>query len=192
MSLFFETIHVINGEIQNLHYHNARLNQTIQANYNIQSKIDLRHYIKQSNPDKERCKVLYTSRIKEVQFFTLTPRKVQSLKVLQSNITYNFKNADREEIDKLFCKREDCDDILIVKDGFITDTSIANIAYHDGTNWITPKKPLLLGTMRASLIEKQLILEKDVKIEDIEKATRFALMNALIGFQEVKGLNIVY
>jgi len=192
MSLFFETLRVIDGKIQNLHYHNIRLNHTIQANFGIDAKIDLRTYIQQTNPNQERCKVLYENTIKEVQFFTLTPRKVQSLKVLHHNITYNFKNADREEIDKLFHKREGCDDILLIKDGLVTDTSIANIAYHDGTHWITPKSPLLLGTMRASLIEKQLLLEKDVKIKDIKKATRFALMNALIGFQEVKGLNIAF
>ena len=183
MSLFFETIRVIDKKIQNLHYHNARLNHTIQANFGIQANIDLREHIEQRDLDKERCKVLYSDTIKEVQFFTLTPRKVHSLKVLQSDITYNFKNVDREEIDKLFSKKENCDDILIIKDGFVTDTSIANIALYDGERWVTPQKPLLRGTLREKLLEKERLVTKDIKIEDLKHFSHLALMNAMIGFQ---------
>jgi len=75
----------------------------------------------------------------------------------------------------------------MIKEGLVTDTSIANIAIYDGIKWITPKKPLLKGTFRESMLEKQLLLEKDVRIKDIQNSVRFVLMNALIGFYEVKG-----
>jgi len=189
---FFETIKVQKGEIQNLSFHNDRLNHTIQKNFGIDAKIDLSEHIQQKDFSKERCRVLYNKAIKEIQFFTLLPRKIQSLKILHTNITYNFKNTDRDDINKLFTKREACDDILLIKKDLVTDTSIANIAIHDGKQWITPKSPLLKGTFRASLIKKQFLLEKDVKIKDIKKASRFALMNALIGFQEIKALKIEF
>ena len=51
---------------------------------------------------------------------------------------------------------------LIVKDGYLTDTSIANIALYDGYTWFTPAHPLLRGTKRAELLNKQLIVEKDI------------------------------
>jgi 4-amino-4-deoxychorismate lyase len=85
-------------------------------------------------------------------------------------------------------QKELCDDILIVKDGLITDTSIANIAIYDGFKWITPKKPLLRGTQRAKLLKDKLIIEKDIKVKDMKNTVRFAIMNALLGFQEIKDI----
>jgi 4-amino-4-deoxychorismate lyase len=190
MSLFFETLRLKDGKIQNLRFHNQRLNHTIHAYYGIKSHIDLQQHVHPKEFTLERCKVLYDTDIKTVQFFPLKPRKVQSLKLLETKIKYNFKYADREGIDQLFLQRGDCDDILMVQDGLVLDTSIANIAYHDGKQWITPRHPLLKGTMRAYLIEKQLLLEKDVKIKDIKKATRFAVMNALVGFHEIQGVKL--
>jgi len=186
MSLFFETLKVQHGEIQNLHFHNKRLNETISKNFGIDSKIALQEHIKQEDFTLERCKVIYHDTIKKIQFFPLIPRVFHSFKILKTDITYNFKNVDREGIEALLEQKGACDDIIMIKDGLLTDTSIANIAIYDGKAWITPKKPLLKGTMRASLIEKQLLLEKDVKIKDIENAKGFALMNALLGFYRVK------
>ncbi len=186
MSLFFETLKVTNGTIANVDFHNKRLNNTIKRHFEIDAKIDLRDYIQQPDNTLQRCKVIYHKKIDKIQFFPLSPRKIQSFQVLHTDITYNFKNVDRADIDALFEKRRHCDEIIMIKDGLVTDTSIANIAYYDGFHWITPKKPLLEGTMRASLLKKQLLLEKDVKIKDIKNAVRIALMNALIGFQELK------
>ena len=183
--VFFETLKLVKGEIQNLSFHNKRLNDTIKENFGIEAKIDLAEHIQQKDISKERCKVIYHDTIKEIQFFTLTPRKFQSFKVLETDITYNFKNVDREGIELLLKQKKACDDIIMIKEGLVTDTSIANIAFYDGKRWITPKSPLLKGTFRASLLEKQLLLEKDVKMKDIEQAQGFALMNALIGFYEV-------
>ncbi|HIP46498.1 MAG TPA: hypothetical protein EYG95_02945 [Campylobacterales bacterium] len=189
---FFETLKVSDGEIQNLHFHNKRLNYTIKENFGIDANIDLREHIQQGDFSLERCKVIYDKTIKTIQFFPLNPRKFQYFKVLETNITYNFKNVDREDITSLVNLKGTCDDIIMIKNGLVTDTSIANIAIYDGLKWITPKKPLLKGTFRASLLEKQLLLEKDVKIKDIKNAVRFALMNALVGFYEVKGVKFEF
>jgi 4-amino-4-deoxychorismate lyase len=187
MSLFFETLKVTKGKIENLFYHNKRVNHTIETIFHQPSSIDLSKHIFQKDFTKERCKVIYDKEIKTIQFFPIKPRIFQSFKIIETNITYNFKSVDREEIDNLFLQKGNCDDILMVKDGLVTDTSIANIAIFDGQTWMTPKVPLLRGTLRESLIEKQLLLEKDVKIEDIKNAQGFALMNALLGFQIVTG-----
>jgi len=192
MSLFFETLKIQNNKIQNLFFHNQRLNDTIRQNFHIASNIDLSNEVQQGDLSFERCKVIYEKSIKSIQFFPLIPRKLQSFKVLETNITYNYKSVDRDCINELYLQKGSCDDILMINDGLLTDTSIANIAFFDGKNWITPKRPLLKGTMRASLLKKQLILEKDVKMKDIKNASRFALMNALIGFHEVKALKLEF
>ncbi|RUM56328.1 MAG: 4-amino-4-deoxychorismate lyase, partial [Nautilia sp.] len=71
-----------------------------------------------------------------------------------------------------------------VKNGLITDTTISNLAFFDGNNWITPKTPLLKGTKREELIQKGFLKEKEIKIEDIKHFKKFAMMNAIIGFYE--------
>lgn len=189
---FFETLKIEEGKIQNLSFHNKRLNHTIKQNFGIDSKIDLQEHIKQEDFSLERCKVIYDKEIKTIQFFPLIPRKFQSFKVLETNITYNFKNVDRDDIESLVSQKGTCDDIIMIKEGLVTDTSIANIAIYDGLKWITPRKPLLQGTYRESLLKKQLLLEKDVKMKDIKNAVRFALMNALVGFHEVKGVKLEF
>ena len=93
---------------------------------------------------------------------------------------------DRKEIDKLFEKRGKADDILIVKNGFITDTSIANIAFFDGKKWFTPKTCLLRGTTRERLLKEKKIFEKDIRVEDIKRYKKIALLNAMIGFYIVE------
>ncbi len=190
MSLFFETLKVTKREIENLSFHNKRLNETIFQNFGKMSDIDLSSYVHQKDFTKQRCKVIYNEAIQSIQFYPLVQRKFQSFKLLETDIKYNFKNVDREEINRAYAKRGDCDDVLIIQDGLVKDTTIANIALYDGKEWITPKSPLLKGTMRASLLERQIILEKDVRIKDIKNAVRFALMNALIGFYEVEDFKI--
>ena len=71
-------------------------------------------------------------------------------------MNYDLKYFDRKIFDDLK-KNIKADDILIIKNGFITDTSIANILFFDGKKWITPKKPLLKGTVRERLLRMKLI-----------------------------------
>lgn len=56
-------------------------------------------------------------------------------------IDYTYKSAGREPLNCLFALRGACDDILIVKQGLLTNTSIANIALSDGTHWYAGTSP---------------------------------------------------
>jgi 4-amino-4-deoxychorismate lyase len=71
------------------------------------------------------------------------------------------------------------DDILIVKNAYITDSSYANILFYDGGKWFTPHMPLLAGTCRARLLKESKICEMKIKIDDIKKFESFCLINAL-------------
>ena len=188
MSLFFETIRVQNQTIYNIKYHNKRLNATIEQNFGIKSSIDLNNFITPPKTDElYRCKVIYDKEIKSIHFYPYTPKNIQSFKIIRSNIKYNYKYADRSSIETLFLQREFADDILIVnKDDYLKDTSIANIALKIDGIWHTPKKPLLKGTMREKFLEENILKLSDLKVKDIEKIESFAIMNAMIGFKIVK------
>ncbi len=53
------------------------------------------------------------------------------------------------------------------------------------------KTPLLQGTFRAKLLYEDKIVLKDIKSEELNHFSHFALMNAMIGFQIQKNI-IIY
>ena len=81
-------------------------------------------------------------------------------------------------------------DILIVKKEFITDTSFSNIIFFDGDNWITPSTPLLEGTKRKELLEKNIISEQEIKFSDLKNFKKAILINAMLDFDEIAEIEI--
>lgn len=94
--------------------------------------------------------------------------------------------APGETLNRLFSERGTCDDILIVKHGLLTDTSIANIALFDGTHWYTPRQPLLKGTKRAFLLDEGILMEKELRCEDLPAFSTIRLFNAMIEWGEME------
>lgn len=177
-NIFFETIKCNDYEVLNLSFHEKRVARTIGLNLNLQD------YIYPPSNEFLRCKLLYDeSGVLNIDYFPYKKRDIKSFKIVYNDeISYSKKSLDRSFIDSLFEKKENADEIIIIKNGFITDTSIANIAVYNGTNWITPKKPLLLGTTRDRLLEEGKIIEKDIDEKMLKSAKKIALMNAMIDF----------
>ena len=86
----------------------------------------------------------------------------------------------------MFAQRGSCDDILIVRRHLLTDTSIANIALFDGKHWHTPQSPLLKGTKRAELLDKGILSERKIHVEDIPSYSTVRLFNAMIDWGELE------
>ena len=177
-NIYFETIKCEDFEIFNLEYHNKRVANTIGLNINLQE------YIYPPNEENLRCKLTYNDyEVLKVEYFLYKKKEINSFKlVFDDGISYDKKYLDRENLDNLFLRKEDCDEIIIIKNGIVTDTSIANIAIFDGNIWITSKNCLLKGTTRNRLLEEKFLIEKDISIKMLKKASKIALMNAMIDF----------
>ena len=134
-----------------------------------------------------RCKVTYNDfEVINVEYFVYKKREINSFKLIFDNkISYSKKYLDRENLHNLFLQKEDSDGIIIVKNGIVTDTSIANIGIFYENLWITSTNCLLNGTTKARLIEEKKLIQKDITLEMLEKSTKIALMNAMIGFDEI-------
>ena len=125
--------------------------------------------------------------IEALSYSPYAVRHVHSLALMQADtIDYTYKSAGREPLNCLFALRGACDDILIVKQGLLTGTSIANIALSDGTHWYTPAHPLLKGTKRAALLEEGILQEKDIRPEDLPSFSTVRLFNAMIDWGELE------
>ena len=95
-----------------------------------------------------------------------------------------YKSTDRSRLNALVAQKGNCDDIIIVKHGLLTDTSFTNLAIFDGKHWVTPRHPLLPGTKRAALLDKGMIQKADITLEDLRNANKVSLFNAMIEFGE--------
>jgi len=106
--------------------------------------------------------------------------------VIDETLKYPLKYENRDMLNTLVTQNSHADDILIVQDTKVTDTSIANVAFYDGTSWFTPKTPLLHGTTRARLLDEGKLITKDIFLDSLQNYTKIAIMNAMIGFVEIE------
>jgi len=183
MSRYIETIQLLNGVLLNLEFHQLRFERTRKEELGITNHPRLAECItvpKGLDTGKLKCRVSYGAMIELIEFEPERFRQVHTLKLVYSDtIAYGFKYADRSELEALFQQRGDCDDILVVKNGAIGDSFYANIVFWDGESWLTPDTPLLPGTMRASLLNRNLIREAFITPQDLNKFQKFKLINAM-------------
>ena len=90
-----------------------------------------------------------------------------------------MKYSDRSLINTLFAQRGTCDEIIIIKNGKVTDCSIGNLIFRQGKKWYTPDSPLLLGTQREKLLQEGKIQERTIFQEDIVNFDEIKIINAM-------------
>lgn len=189
MCLFVETIRIENRKAENLAFHNERMNRTRNTFFGTCTPIDLANHIRLMNRTEEtvKCRVVYNKEITEISYTPYRLRPVCSLRLIPADdLEYGYKSTDRKALEDLYGKRGDADDVLLVRNGLLTDTSIANIALSDGTRWYTPTFPLLKGTRRASLLKEGKITERIIRAEDIFAYSEITLFNAMIPFGKIR------
>lgn len=184
-SEFFETIKIEDGAIFHLEYHQRRYESVLRA-HGLKNFQPLEQFIEAPAKGLYRCKVIYNVADEKIEtlYFPYTAGTITTLKlVYDDHIEYSYKSTDRSALENLFEQREKSDEILIVKNGLLTDTSKANIALLQDKKWWTPKRPLLAGTTRQRLLEEKKIFETDITVDALKNFEKFSLMNAMIDFQ---------
>jgi 4-amino-4-deoxychorismate lyase len=139
---------------------------------------------------KFKCRIVYAESIEEFQMLPYQIRRIHSVRLVESNaIDYRFKLEDRQAFSYLKDAVNE-DEIIIVQNGQITDTSYSNLVFFDGEKWITPTTYLLNGTMRQSLLQTKQIIEKPIQVEDLNRFESFKLINAMMDLEESPELPI--
>lgn len=184
---FIETIGVKNGFCELLSYHQARMDYTYQHFYNSPNPHILEELI-QTIPESGfyKFRLVYDKDIQEITSSEYSIRPILSLEVIESDLDYSFKYENRKELDVLFSSKNTADDILISRNGLITDTYYANVAFLEGNIWKTPKQPLLKGTRRQKLIDQELVEEADIHSKDLNRFSKIRLFNAMIQFGQLE------
>jgi 4-amino-4-deoxychorismate lyase len=145
--------------------------------------INLHEYILPISDDFLKCKVLYDKYgVLDVIYEPYVKRLIRTFKIVEDDtIEYKYKSLNRDHIDRLYAQKESADEIIIVKNGWVTDTSIANIAIFDGSNWLTTKMPLLRGTTQERLLDNKELIQANISVEMLKNAQKIALLNAMVG-----------
>lgn len=188
MKQFIETIRILNGKPQHLRWHQQRVDATLKSFYPDHPHTwDLKRCLKVPEDLDEgivKCRILYDAHHFEVHYSRYTSRPVRSLKVVQASesFDYRYKYADRDVIDQLQQKREEADDILIIREGWVTDTSIANIAFEMNQRWYTPSMPLLAGTTWKRLISERILFPRPINLRELSNFRCFKVFNAMNEF----------
>ncbi|MCK9156611.1 MAG: aminotransferase class IV [Paludibacteraceae bacterium] len=176
---YFESIKVENGVPLHLEYHQRRVDRCSAVNL-----VQTTDTIPLPNNGIYKLRISYTPiAVVKVSIEEYSPKTIDTLKIIDGgNVDYSLKYDDRSVLNKLHNQRDLCDDVLIIKDGKITDTSFCNIVFSDGFKWVTPKRPLLEGTCRARLICEGKISEEDITVDDLDRYKYYMLINAMLDF----------
>lgn len=184
-----ETIKCNNGILENLSYHQARFDIARIKNFPSAPKVRLKEAINIPEYAKEglfKCRVVYSEKIEIIEFISHQIKNISSLMIVENNsIDYQLKNTNRQTLTKLYEKRGNCDDILIIKNKYITDSYTANVIFFDGNKWWTSNTPLLCGTQRARLIDDRKIHVCKITINDLFKYEKAGLINAMQNIEEM-------
>ena len=190
MILLLETIKCEEGIVHNLSYHQTRCDMSRKELYDSTDSLDLHALLSPPKKGLYRCRILYARAIHSIEYIPYRPKELKHFKIVSSSIDYHLKYAQRDIFTRLLEQHNDVDEVIIEKNGYLTDVTIANIALYDGTTWYTPTHPLLKGTMRQKLIDSGFLCTKEIRKETLPRYTHLALINAMIGFKIINHFTI--
>ncbi|WP_244271464.1 aminotransferase class IV [Prevotella intermedia] len=177
------------GRIINLDYHLERIKNTRKHFWNTEKTVPIDQLSALAATQDSKAKLRFTYDKENIYNLSCMPyntRKIERLKLLASNdIEYSYKSVDRSVINLLKAQAEPTDEIIIVKQNRLTDTSYTNIVLFDGSQWITPSTPLLKGTRRAQLLEAGRLIEREVLAADLKSFQSISLINAMMDLEEL-------
>ncbi len=187
MCRLIETIKVFDKRLFNIEYHNKRMNNSRKILFGCKDEIDLSSIIKiPENLDNQlyKCRLIYSKEIESIEFIPYYKKNIDTIKIVENNfIEYTHKYENRAELNKMLLESK-ADEIIIIKNNFITDASFANIVFSDSVIFVTPSTPLLKGTKREKLLAEGIIREEELRRVDITKFKFIYLINSMLDIND--------
>lgn len=184
--LFFETIKAVDGLLFNLPLHYERMKRTINEFYPGVDVPDINniHVPYEYSQGLFKCKITYSSQIENVEYVQYTKKIIRTLGIIEcSQISYSWKFCDRKDLSQLL-SLSGFDEVLITRNSFVTDTSFSNLVFENQNGLFTPASFLLNGTKRQELLRKNVIQEKNIRVEDLHHYDRVFLINAMLDISD--------
>ncbi|WP_243347542.1 aminotransferase class IV [Parabacteroides sp. FAFU027] len=187
MSLLLESVRIVNGQWMNAAYHRQRMDDSTMELFGKAFSVDFETIEIPAEYRKGIVKgrIIYDTQVREVGFDHYSSRKIGSLQlVYEDNIDYHLKWADRTALNELVKQKGTADEILIIKNGFVTDISYANVVVRYKDRLATPAHCLLKGTRRRQLLDQLVVVEEDITVDKLFQAESVIIINAMLGLEE--------
>jgi len=190
--MFLESICINDGRPENLEAHIERMHLTaLEHGFRLPVLPTIASVLPNNlTQGKVKWRILYREEIQTMEFLPYKPKTVRSLRLVEGNPDYTFKYADRSALEDLLTQKGDCDEILVVREGLVTDTSYSNVVLQQGDQFYTPTSYLLNGTRRQQLLRSGRIKEREIRATDLHRYDRLLLINALLDIGETASIAI--
>lgn len=188
MSQFFESIKIEDQKIFLLDLHQKRVNETF-ANFWKEGSIDLGKIFKSLNHDEDglfKLRISYDlDKSFRTQMIPYAISEINDFQLVENNLyDYSFKFEDRKEFERMKIKAK-ADEIIIVKNNHITDTSFSNLLFKKGKEWFTPNTFLLNGVQRQHLLKNKKIKEVEITPQNLQQFSHFQIINSMNDFDDM-------
>ncbi|MEG0760234.1 aminotransferase class IV [Chryseobacterium sp.] len=188
MSLFIESIKVEDQKIFLADLHQKRINDTF-SHFGKSDSVDLQKIFKHLDHNEDglyKLRLIYDLEKKiRTQMIPYAIPEIHTFQLVENNIyDYSFKFEDRKELEKMKMKSK-CEEIIIVKNNHITDTSFSNLLFKKGKEWFTPTTYLLNGVQRQQLLKTKKIKETEITLQNLKDFSHFQLINAMNDFDDM-------
>lgn len=187
MSRFIESIKVEDQKAYLLDLHQERVDRTLQA-HGVRESFSLEKIFKELGHAEDglfKMRVVYDLYLNySVQLIPYAFSEIAQFRIVTNNeIDYTFKGEDRKAFEEMKNNAK-TEEIIIVKNNHITDTSYSNLLFLKDEMWYTPNTYLLNGVQRQHLLKENKIKETEITLENIREFTHFQLINAMNEFDD--------
>lgn len=187
MSQFIESIKIEDQKAYLLDLHQKRVDETF-SHFGAEGTLDLQEIFNQlAHDDNGLYKLRIVYDLKKNYKTRLIPYAISEMDLFQlienNTCDYAFKFAERSDFETMKTKVR-AQEIIVVKNNHITDTSYSNLLFLKNKIWYTPTTYLLNGVQRQNLLRAGKIKEAEITLENISTFSHFQLINALNEFDE--------
>ena len=188
MSQFIESIKIEDQKIFLAELHQKRVNDTF-SHFGKEGSIDVAKIFKNLDIDENglyKLRIIYDlNKNFRTQLIPYAISEIDDFQLVENNnYDYSFKFEDRKEFEKMKMKAK-TEEIIVVKNNHITDTSFSNLLFLKGKDWFTPTTFLLNGVQRQHLLKTKKIKETEITLNNIKEFSHFQIINSLNDFDDM-------
>lgn len=192
MKNYLETISIVNKKPLNLCYHQERIQEVFDEKFPQKKAWEIAELI--PNISEEgwiKLRFVYNDNSFNIELSPYHKKTIQKLIFIDiEHYEYSHKYEDRRFLYELLKLHPEYDEVIMVKNGLVTDATIGNIALEKNGKWYTPQYPLLNGTKRRKLLKEKILIPKNIKKEEIQEYDKIAIINAFLDLEESNILSV--
>ncbi|WP_338125552.1 aminotransferase class IV family protein [Haemophilus paraphrohaemolyticus] len=186
----FETIAIIDGIPQNLAFHQARMDNTIEKLFQKTSVFNLEEIIQVPTEYQNgliKCRIDYNQQDFNIIFSDYQRREIRNYQcVYLDNLDYTLKYTNRTIFEDINMIK---DEAVIIHDKKVTDCRIGNLIFFKDGIWYGSKNYLLKGTQLSRLLSENRVQLKEINADEIHQYEKVMMINAMNPFDESRAIS---